>query len=82
MIKFNYISNKRLMTRVHFNRIAMQRGEPTVWTVHNSEGCFQVKEVQLRTVLNTVFKPNGVQPRAYFKGRARVTVSDGVATLT
>ena len=81
MITLNYKSDKKLMTRVHFNRIAMQRGDEHVWTVHNSLGCFQVKKVRIAAVLDTVFKPNGVQPRAYFKGRARVTVADGVATL-
>lgn len=44
-------------------------------------GCFQVQEVKLLTALNTVYKPNGVQPRAYFKGPAIVEVRDGIAYL-
>jgi len=81
MIKTNYKSQKRLMTRVHFNRIEMQRGGEYVWTVHNSEGCFQVKEVQILTPLVTVYKPLGVQPRAYFKGVCNVHVKEEVAYL-
>lgn len=81
MITTNFISNKRLMTKVHFNRIEMQQGGDHVWTVHTSEGCFQVKEIRFFAPLNTVYKPNGIQPRAYFKGRTQVYVSEGIATL-
>lgn len=81
MISTNYTSQKRLMTRVHFNRIEMQRGGDHVWTVHSSEGCFQVKEVKILAPLNTVYKPGGVQPRAYFKGRVCIHVAEGVAYL-
>lgn len=82
MIRTNYKANKRLMTVVHFNRIAMQRKEPWVWTVHNSLGCFQVQKVVLKCPMETVFKADGPQPRAKFKGPAFVEVKDGVATLT
>ena len=82
MISTNFKTAKRLMTRVHFNRIEMQRGGSHVWTVHNSLGCFQVKNVVMHTTMQTVFKPNGTQPRAYFKGPAAVEVRDGIAVLT
>lgn len=82
MLTNNFKTEKRLMTRVHFNRIAMQRKETHVWTVHNGLGCFQVSEVKILAPLTTVFKPDGIQPRAYFKGRVRVEVKDGIATLT
>jgi len=81
MITNNFKTLKRLMTIVHFNRIAMQRGEPNVWTVHNSLGCFQVKEVRMRCPMNTVFRADGPQPRAKFKGAAIVEVTEGVAVL-
>lgn len=82
MITNSFRAKKRLMTVVHFNRCAMQRGQAHVWTVHNSLGCFQVKEVKLRTYMESVFKADGPQPRAKFKGRAIVEVVDGVATLS
>lgn len=72
---------KRLMTVVHFNRIAMQRGEPQVWTVHNSLGCFNVTAVRILVPMETVFKPNGTQPRAKFKGKAQIEISEGIAYL-
>jgi hypothetical protein len=81
MITNRFKTTKRLMTVVHFNRIAMMRKEEHVWTVHNSIGCFQVKEVRINTPMHTVFKPNGVQPRAKFKGPAIIEVLDGIATL-
>lgn len=81
MITTNFSSKKRLMTKVHFNRIEMQRGGDYVWTVHSAEGCFQVKEVAIHTLLTTVYNPRGVQPRAYFKGRSRVEVQGDIAHL-
>lgn len=78
----NFKTDKRLMTVVHFNRIAMQRGEHQVWTVHNSLGCFQVDAVQIKVPMDTVFRKDGPQPRAKFKGRARVHIVNGVALLT
>jgi hypothetical protein len=81
MITTYFTSKKRLMTKVHFNRIEMQRGGDHVWTVHTSEGCFQVKKVSINTPLITVYFPEGVQPRAYFKGRSRVEVKGDVAYL-
>lgn len=81
MITNNFKTKKRLMTIVHFNRCAMQQGLPNVWTVHNSLGCFQVTLVKMRTPMDTVFDPDGRQPRAKFKGPAIVEVLDGVAIL-
>jgi hypothetical protein len=63
--------------KIHFNRINMQRGNPKVWTVHNSRGCFQGEKVVLEVPVETVFKPNGKQPRAYFIGRGIVSVDQG-----
>ena len=59
---------RRLKFRLHFNRINMQRGNPNVWTVHNSHGCFQAKEIEVLVPIKTIFNPQGKQPRAYFSG--------------
>lgn len=58
--------------RAHFNRINMQRGNPKVWTVHNSKACYQGEKIILMVPVESVFKPNGTQPRAYFTGRGAV----------
>jgi len=63
---------RRLKFRAHFNRINMQRGNPRVWTVHNSRGCFQGTEIISKVPMETVFNPTGRQPRAYFTGYANV----------
>jgi hypothetical protein len=78
----NFQTTKKLMTVVHFNRIAMQRKEPEVWTVHNSLGCFNVVAVDIRVPMQTVYKADGPQPRAKFKGRASVEIKDGIAILS
>jgi len=62
------MKNKRLKFRLHFNRINMQRGNPNVWTVHNCRGCFQTHKVILRVPVETIFKKDARQPRAYFSG--------------
>jgi len=54
----------------------MQRGNPNVWTVHNSRGCFQGEEVITTVSMKTVFNKDGRQPRAYFVGRGRVSIQD------
>jgi hypothetical protein len=74
-------TNRRLVTVVHFNRIAMQRGDTHVWTVHNHLGCFNVREVRIQTPMNSIFDPDGRQPRAKFKGLAMVEIKNGIATL-
>jgi len=55
----------------------MQRGNPRVWTAHNSRACFQGEKVVIRhngvIVAETVFNPDGKQPRAYFKGKGNIT---------
>jgi hypothetical protein len=68
---------KRLKFRAHFNRVNMQRGNPKVWTVHNSRGCFQGAGISSEVPMRTVFKKNGKQPRAYFEGYAHVKMAGG-----
>lgn len=69
---------KRLKFKAHFNRVNMQRGNPNVWTVHNSRGCFQGEKIQLHVPVETVFKPNAPQPRAYFVGYGTVSMEGSV----
>lgn len=67
--------------RLHFNRVNMQRGNPKIWTVHTSKCCYQVKQVKVYVPLETVFNPDGPQPRAYLAGRAEVYVHKNIAYL-
>ena len=64
-----------LKFRLHFNRVNMQRGNPNIWTVHTSKACYQAQRVVCNVDLETVFKPDGPQPRAYLSGRGHVRVS-------
>jgi hypothetical protein len=66
---------------VHFNRIAMQRGDDHVWTVHTSKACFNVKAVEIFAHMTTQYDPKGRQPRAKFVGRARLVINGGTAYL-
>jgi hypothetical protein len=68
--------------RLHFNRVNMQRGNPNIWTVHTSDRCYQVKRVVTYVQLETVFKPDGPQPRAYLSGRGTVVIDGDTAYLT
>jgi len=67
---------KKLKTKLHFNRVNMQRGNPNVWTAHNSHGCFQAEKLVImhegKVVAETVFKPEAKQPRAYFETHGQV----------
>lgn len=63
--------------KIHFNRIAMQRGQPGIWTVKTSDKCHPAEKVLImrdgQVLLETVFNKDGQQPRAFFKGRAKVS---------
>jgi hypothetical protein len=55
--------------RLHFNRINMQRGKDTVWTIHRSDRCIPARKVALYVdPIETHFKKDGRQPRAYLSG--------------
>jgi hypothetical protein len=58
--------------RLHFNRVNMQRGKPQVWTIHLSDRCVPAREVHVQVPVQTVFRPSGPQPRAWFEGYAVV----------
>jgi hypothetical protein len=72
---------KRLKFRAHFNRVNMRRGNPNVWTVHNSRGCFQGQAIHSYVSMRTIFKKDGRQPRAYFEGYAHVRILGGILVL-
>ena len=67
--------------KLHFNRINMQRKKSTVWTVHTSSACFQVEQVKCYVPLETIFKADGPQPRAYLSGLAEIRVHKKIAYL-
>lgn len=72
-------------TRLHFNRIAMQRKEPRVWTAHNSAGCFGAEKIQIvhkgKVIAETVFSPESRQPRAYFVAHGEVRYEGATAVV-
>lgn len=53
---------------LHFNKVAMQRGDPKVWSIQTTKGCFHAAKVVIEVPLESVFKKNGPQPRAKFRG--------------
>jgi hypothetical protein len=66
---------KRLKLKIHFNRVNMQRGDPRVWTVHYAGKCLQAENVIMSGPLQTVFRPEAPQPRAYFTGYGTARLS-------
>ena len=47
----------------------MQRKDPRVWSAHNSHSCHMSENIRVvhngKVVLETVYKPEATQPRAY-----------------
>jgi len=77
---------RKLKTRIHFNRINMQRGNPKVWTAHNSRACFQGEKIRIVhngvVVAETVYRPEANQPRAYVSVQGNVKVlEDGTLVV-
>lgn len=58
--------------KVHFNRINMQRGLPTVWTIHMSDRCIPATQVVMDIPVVTHYDPVHDQPRAWFQGNGFV----------
>jgi hypothetical protein len=55
--------------RVHFNRIAMQRKQPEIWSVQLSDRCLHAAHVDILVPCATVFQPDKKEnPRAFFVG--------------
>lgn len=65
----------------HFNRVSMQRGERTVWTVHFRGACLPAHEVEFRVPVKTRFRPEGSQPRATLRGKACSANYDGTTLV-
>lgn len=75
----------KLKTKLHFNRVNMQRGNPNVWTAHNSRACHQAEKLVImhdgKVVAETVFDPKARQPRAYFTAQASVKYKGSTAII-
>jgi len=67
-----------LKTKLHFNRVNMQRKDSRVRTASNSHCCNQTERIVIKkgkaVVAKTVFKPDASQPRAYFTVFGKVTI--------
>ena len=78
-------SSKKLKTRLHFNRVNMQRGNPKVWTASNSRACNQAEKLVImhdgKVVAETVFNPTARQPRAYFVAQGSVKYKGNTAII-
>jgi len=65
--------------------VNMQRGNPRVWTAHTSRACYQGEKIRVvhngRVVVETVFKPEASQPRAWFEAKGHVRVENGVLVV-
>ena len=68
---------------LHFNRFGVKRQARDVWTIHRSDRCIQVRAVEVKVPVTTVYKGDTApQPRAYLKGRGVVHLhADGTATI-
>lgn len=75
----------KLKTRLHFNRVNMQRGKKEVWTASNSKACNQAEKLIImhngEIVAETVYNPAAKQPRAYFVTSAKVRYKGKVAIV-
>lgn len=75
----------KLKTKLHFNRVNMIRGNPNVWTAHNSRGCFGATKLVImhggKVVAETVFNPEARQPRAYFTAQGSVKYKGSTAII-
>lgn len=57
------------MFHLHFNKIAMQRGDPNVWSIRTSKGCFHAKQVVIQVPVQTNYVPTRKNnPRAFLTG--------------
>jgi hypothetical protein len=79
------MSPRKLKTRIHFNRIAMQRNDPRVWSAHTSRSCNMSEKIVVKhngvVVLETVYAPEAKQPRAYLMTHGVVSQVNGVTVV-
>lgn len=71
--------------KLHFNRVAMQRNQPGVWTAHTSVACHGSDEVLIMygdvLIGKTIFRPEATQPRAYVQLFGEVTRDEGKTVI-
>ncbi len=76
---------RKLKTKIHFNRVNMQRKDPRVWSAHNSHGCHQSEVVRVVhngvTVLESVYNPDATQPRAYLRVYGNIRQEAGITIV-
>jgi hypothetical protein len=76
---------RKLKTRIHFNRINMQRKDSRVWSAHTSKSCNMSEKIVVMhngvKILETVFNPSGRQPRAYLETQADVRNENGITIV-
>lgn len=82
---YGHMPAKKLTTKIHFNQNNMRQGNPRVWTAHTYHSCHQSEKIVVRlngeVILETIYKPESDQPRAYLKTKAQVTSEDGITYL-
>lgn len=65
---------------LHFNRNAVKQGDPKVWSIRTSKGCFHASQVIVNVPVKTIYKTKGPQPRAFLKGKGNgyvIEMKDG-----
>lgn len=71
--------------KIHFNRVNMQRGDSRVWSAHAYNACNMAERVVVRhkgkVVLETVYKPNATQPRAYLLANGKAHLEGRTAIV-
>lgn len=76
---------RKLATKLHFNRVNMQRKDPRVWSAKNSRACHQATKLIIKhngeIIAETVYEPEARQPRAYFAVRASIKYKGDVAIV-
>jgi hypothetical protein len=79
------MATRKLKTKIHFNRINMQRKDPRVWSAKNAHGCHMSEHIKVvhngEVVLETVYKPEATQPRAYMLAKGNVRYENGVTIV-
>jgi hypothetical protein len=54
---------------LHFNKNAERQGDPKVWSIRTSSGCYHTTRVVVEVPVETIHKDHGPSPRAFLKGK-------------
>ena len=74
---------KPRVLHLHFNRLNVRKGQADVWTVHRSDRCMQVRKIITHVPMESIYKgATARQPRAFFRCRGVVRITDGTTTIT